>query len=120
VLLKVESHHGADCVAGVGVHVTQGKQVFRQGAGFVACPREDGGDELGLVDQAVLQSEKPEEEVGIGVHGWVSRSAPRRPGDFCRGRVAREMDYDCKRLHGQTSHPPAYREGPRQLNRSLW
>jgi hypothetical protein len=43
--------------------------VVGQGAGLVEGPRLEGGDELALVDQAVLQGEQAEVEVALGGDG---------------------------------------------------
>ena len=50
--------------------------------GPVAGPGLEGGDEGGLVDQAVLQRQQAEEEIALGGgHGWTPR--PRRDtGEF--------------------------------------
>ena len=40
-------------------------EVVGQGPGLVGGPGLEGVDELGLVDQTVLQGEQPEEEVGV-------------------------------------------------------
>ena len=51
--------------------VAAGVQVVGQAPGLVAGPGLEGGDELALVDQAVLKREQSEEEmaVGGGSHG---------------------------------------------------
>ena len=51
--------------------VAAGFQVVGQAPGLVAGPGLEGGDELALVDQAVLKREQSEEEmaVGGGSHG---------------------------------------------------
>ena len=53
----------------VGVEVAAGDEVVGQGPGLVAGPGLEGGDELGLVDQAVLQGEQAEEQVAVGGDG---------------------------------------------------
>ncbi len=51
------------------VEVSQGDEMFGKGPGFVAGPRMERGDQLPLVDQAVLKREQSEEEVAR----WVGR-----------------------------------------------
>jgi hypothetical protein len=50
----------------VGVQVAAGQQVVGQVSLLVASPGLEGGDELDLVDQAVLQREPSEEQVALG------------------------------------------------------
>src|SRR5262249_33289030 len=50
-------------------------EVVGQRPGLVAGPGLEGGDELALVDQAVLEREQAEEQVAVGVgagHRWGS------------------------------------------------
>ena len=50
--------------------------------GLVAGPGLEGGDELALVDQPVLQREQAEEQVAVGDdggHGTVLQNVGRRP-----------------------------------------
>ena len=72
VLLEVQGDQGLDAGALRGVEVAAGDEVVGQGPGLVAGPGLEGGDELGLVDQAVLQGEQAEEEVAVGGHGASS------------------------------------------------
>ena len=55
--------------AGVGVEVAAGDEVVGQAPGLVAGPGLEGGDELALVDQAVLKREQSEEEMAVGGGG---------------------------------------------------
>ena len=57
----------------VGVEVTPGDELVGQAPGFVAGPGLEGGDELALVDQAVLKREQSEEEMAVrgGGHGMA-------------------------------------------------
>ena len=52
--------------AGVGVEVAAGDEVVGQAPGLVEGPGLEGGDELALVDQAVLKREQSEEEMAVG------------------------------------------------------
>ena len=53
----------------VGVEVTSGDELVGQAPGLVAGPGLEGGDELALVDQAVLKREQSEEEMAVGGGG---------------------------------------------------
>ena len=67
----------------VGVEVAAADQVVGQRPGLVAGPGLEGGDELALVDQAVLQREQAEEQVAVGGdggHGAASREVLRAEG----------------------------------------
>ena len=65
--------------------VAQGDEVVGQGSRLVAGPGVEGGDELGRLDQAVLQREQAEQEVAFGGHGASSSGARGQPGDSHRG-----------------------------------
>ena len=69
VLLEVAYHEGLDGRAVVGIEVAATGEVVGQGAGLVQGPGLEGGHELDLVDQAVLQGEQAEEQVAIGGEG---------------------------------------------------
>ena len=60
----------------VGVEVAAGDEVVGQRPGLVAGPGLEGGDELVLVDQAVLQGEQAEEQVAVGGDGGHGASLP--------------------------------------------
>ena len=86
--LRWRGDQGLDGGAVVGVEVAAGDEVVGQRPGLVAGPGLEGGDELGLVDQAVLEGEQAEEQVAVGgngVHKWgslvVFRDRPARLGD---------------------------------------
>jgi hypothetical protein len=57
----VARHQGIDGRSVVGIQPTAGDEVVRQKASLVECPGLEGGDELDLVDQTVLQSEQAKE-----------------------------------------------------------
>ena len=67
--LRCRATSASTAARAIGVQVAAGDEVVGQGAGLVAGPGLEGGDELGLVDQAVLQREQAEEEVAVGVGG---------------------------------------------------
>ncbi len=73
-----------------GIEVAAGFEVVGQAAGLVEGPGLEGGHELALVDDPILQREESEEEmtVGIGGHGEapVHGVAPAKPD---RGHGAR-------------------------------
>ena len=60
----------------VGVEVAAVDEVVGQRAGTLSRgPGLEGGDELALVDQAVLQGEQPEEQVAVGGGAAMVRSS---------------------------------------------
>ena len=65
----MQGDQGLDRGTLLGVEVAAGDEVVGQGPGLVAGPGLEGGDELALVDQAVLQGEQAEEQVAVGGHG---------------------------------------------------
>jgi hypothetical protein len=69
VLLEVLGGQRLDQAALLGVEMAEGLEVVVQGPGLVAGPGVEGGDELGLVDQADLEGQQAEEEVPVGVGG---------------------------------------------------
>ena len=75
----MQRNHGLDGGTLVVVEVAAGVEVRRQRPGLVSGPGLEGGDELGLVDQAVLKGQQAEEQVAVGVdgHGTVSRGGGR-------------------------------------------
>ena len=100
VLLEVRGDQGLDGGPLVGVEVAAGDQVVGQRPGLVAGPGLEGGDELGLVDQAVLQGEQAEEQVAVGGHGgvsWISRGGPKMLAQRCcmppQGHNSPRSDY---------------------------
>ena len=85
VLPEVPCDEGLDRGAVVGVEVAPGDEVVGQRPGLVAGPGLEGGDELALVDQAVLQREQAEEEVARGIESGgmmvgSERGIAARPG----------------------------------------
>ena len=69
VPLQVAGDEGLDGLAVAGVEVARGDQVLGQRPGLVARPGLEGGDELALVDQPVLEGEQAEEQVARRVGG---------------------------------------------------
>jgi hypothetical protein len=69
VLLEVARHQRLDDGPVLRVEVAAGEEVLGQGPGTVAGPGLEGGDELALVDQAVLERQQAEEQVAVGVDG---------------------------------------------------
>jgi hypothetical protein len=51
----MQRHHRLDTSSLLGVDITASDEIFSQGPGFIAGPDLEGGDELALIDQAVLQ-----------------------------------------------------------------
>src|SRR4051794_8028204 len=72
--LEVALDQPLDGGAIVGVEIAK---VVGERAGAGARPRLEGGDELVLVDQAVLKGEQAEKQVRVGGH---ERSSGRRSG----------------------------------------
>ena len=93
VLLDVACHQGLDGGAVVGIEVAASDQVVGQGAGLVEGPGLEGGDELDLVDQPVLQCKQAEQQVafsGDGGHGEApGRDAASDPAGDSAGARAR-------------------------------
>jgi hypothetical protein len=98
VLLEIASHQGRDGESIVGIEVAAAEEVVGQGAGLVERRGLEGGHELDLVNQAVLQSEQAEEQVTFGVDGghgaglpegrhgrWTSGPRHRGPAARCAG-----------------------------------
>ena len=67
--LQVERRQRLDGRALVGGQVAAGFQVVGQARGLVERPGLEGGHELDLVDQAVLQGEQSEKEMAVGGGG---------------------------------------------------
>jgi hypothetical protein len=59
-------HRRDDGPLGV-VEMTEGDEMVGQGAGLVEGPGLEGGHELDLVDQAILEGEQSEEQIARGV-----------------------------------------------------
>ncbi len=74
VLLEVQRDDRFEAGAGVGVEVTPGDELVGQAPGLVAGPGLEGGDELDLVDQAVLEREQSEQEMAVSSGGGHDRS----------------------------------------------
>ena len=66
VLLDVASHQGIDGGSVVGIEVAATDEVVGEGAGLVERPGLEGGHELDLVDQPVLECEQSEQQVAVG------------------------------------------------------
>ena len=85
MLLEVQRDQRLDGGALLGVEVAAGDEVVGQGPGLVAGPGLEGGDELALVDQAVLQGEQAEEQVAVGGEAAMGRASGTHsePGPRC-------------------------------------
>ena len=66
MLLEVPRDESLDRNSVVAVEVAAGDEMIGHRPGLVAGPGLEGGDELALVDQAVLQREQAEEEIAVG------------------------------------------------------
>jgi len=62
----VQPDHRLDAGALRGVEVPARGEIVGQRPAAVAGPGPEGGDELVLVDQAILQGEQSEEQVAVG------------------------------------------------------
>ena len=69
--LDVHGRQGLDGGSLGGIEVPQGDQVIGQGSRLVARPGVERGDELSLLDQAVLQGQQAEEEVAVERRSWA-------------------------------------------------
>jgi hypothetical protein len=69
VLFDVASHEGLDSGSIVGIEVAANDEVVGQGAGLVERPGLEGGHELDLVNQPVLEREESEEQITFGGDG---------------------------------------------------
>ena len=67
VLPQMQGDHRLDPGPLLGVEVAQRDEMLAQGAGLVARPGLDGGNEPRLVDQPVLQRQESEEEITVGI-----------------------------------------------------
>jgi hypothetical protein len=76
VLLQVQANHCRYAGPLVGIEVAAGGEVAGQRPGAVARPGAEGGDELVLVNQAVLKREQAEEHVVLGGDGGHGASLP--------------------------------------------
>jgi hypothetical protein len=95
----VACHQGIDRRSVVGIEVTAVDEVVGQGAGLLECPGLEGGHELDLIDQAVLQREQAEEQVTVG-------------GDGSRGAGLPEG------RHGRSAYGPRCQEPPTRMSGS--
>jgi hypothetical protein len=77
VLLEIASHQGRDGESIVGIEVAAADEVVGQGAGLVERPGLEGGHELDLVDQPILEGEQSEEQVAVGVRLRHEIGSPR-------------------------------------------
>ena len=70
MLFEVTPDKGLDRASVVGVEIAAGLEMFAEAPALVAGPRLERGDELDLVDQAVLECEEPEKEAPrrVGIH----------------------------------------------------
>src|SRR5271166_2224299 len=69
MLLEVPRNESLDRNSVVAVEVTAGNEMIGHRPGLVAGPGLKGGDELALIDQAVLQCKQAEEKVTRGMDG---------------------------------------------------
>ena len=100
VLLEVQADQGLDGGSlVVGVEVAAGDQVLGQRPGLVERPGLEGGDELGLVDQAVLEGEQTEEQVAVGGDGGHGAGLPEgRHGRWASGPRRRGPPVGARRI----------------------
>jgi hypothetical protein len=120
VLLEVACHEGLDSRSVVGIEVATTDEVVGQGAGLVQGPGLEGGHELTLVDQAVLEGEQSEEQVAISGDGGHGMSLPDlgrgrwAPGPRRRGQPAEPRPASVGLSHGGSPHaaPPRPVEPP--------
>jgi hypothetical protein len=76
VLRDVEVRHSLDDGPLRTGQMTEGDEMFGKGADLVEGPGLEGGHELGLVDQPVLQGEQSEQKVAVGGDGGHGASLP--------------------------------------------
>ena len=83
-----------------GGEVAAGFQVVGQAPGLVERPGLEGGHELALVDEPVLEREQSEEEMAIGGGSWRGSGPSRcpqqaRPREHSpiAGKTSRQQDY---------------------------
>ncbi len=65
VFLRVEPYHCLDHIALVGVQVAAVDQVLRELPALAATPSPERGDELILIDQAVLEGKQSKEKIAV-------------------------------------------------------
>ena len=71
-------HQGIDRGSVVGIEVSATDEVVGQGAGLVAGPGAEGGNELVLIDQAILEASRPKStsrSAAMAAMGRASREA---------------------------------------------
>jgi hypothetical protein len=73
------------------VEMARRDEVVRQGAALVAGPGVKGGDQVRLVDQAVLEREQADEEIARGISG--GRHGDRPPSEESRNQDSGEALY---------------------------
>jgi hypothetical protein len=76
VLLDVAGHEGVDRQSVVGIEVAAVDEVVGQVADLVQGPGLEGGHELDLVDQPVLEGERAKQEVAVGGDGGHGSGLP--------------------------------------------
>src|SRR5262249_44827524 len=101
-----------DGQAVVGVDVAAGDEVIGQGPYPVAGPGLEGGDELDLVDQPVLERKQAEEEMVGGGHVGLRGSRMAKgipassPGCPVRCIDSTIVKWLCERLNGPACQEP--------------
>jgi hypothetical protein len=97
MLLEVESDHRLDGRSLVRVKMSELNEVVGQRSGLIASPGVEGRHELGLVDEAILECEQPEEQMICGAHVVAPiRIGRTGEGPNQRGRPGnreRKLDY---------------------------
>ena len=125
VRFEVQADHSLDPDALVGVEVAAGGEVLGQRPGLVAGPGLEGGDELALVDQAVLQGQQTKEQITLGRDGGHGpglpegrrgrrESGPRRRGHAagCAGSVELSLEGSLHAAPQGPIGPPARSTAP--------
>ena len=103
VLLEVQRRRSPrGQLAGSASRSPRAIEVVGQAPGLVAGPGLEGGHELALVDQAVLQCEQSEEEIAIGGDGGIGNLRSARPRSDI-GRRQRRRQGASHRSHYRTT-----------------
>jgi hypothetical protein len=97
-IVQVQPEHGSDSGALMSVEVAAGGEMLGRGPGLVARPVLEGGDELDLIDDAVLEGERPKEEVAIGEGGHGAGPRKGRRARWTLGPRHREAGAAARRI----------------------